>query len=115
MVQEEKNDWEWVQKVQKGETEAFEVLVIRYENQIFNLLYRWLGNYDEASEVSQEVFLSAFRSIKQFRGDSSFSTWIYRISINQAKNRRKNLNPSGRMVPLHDGDLGGGSKRNLLF
>jgi len=105
MVQEEKNDWQWVQKVQKGETEAFEVLVIRYENQIFNLLYRWLGNYDEASDVAQEVFLSAFRSIKQFRGDSSFSTWIYRISINHAKNRKRSLNPSQhRTVPLGDGN-----------
>ncbi|HEX9757312.1 MAG TPA: sigma-70 family RNA polymerase sigma factor [Nitrospiria bacterium] len=109
MVQEEKNDWEWVQRVQNGETEAFEALVIRYGHRIFNLLYRWLGNYDEASEVAQEVFLSAFRAIKQFRGDSSFSTWIYRISINQAKNRKKKLKPDWQRIALaHGGPEEGG-------
>lgn len=101
MDHEGKSDWAWVQKVQGGETEAFEVLVHRHEKTIFNLLYRWLGDYNEAADVAQEVFLSAYRSIKSFRGESSFSTWLYRIAINQAKNRRKSLTTSQqRMVPL---------------
>jgi len=101
MDHEEKNDWEWVQKVQGGETETFEILVHRHEQKIFNLLYRWLGDYHEAEEVAQEVFISAYRSIKRFRGDSSFSTWLYQIAINHAKNRRKSqATTQHRMVSL---------------
>lgn len=91
MVHEERSDWECVQKVQGGDADAFETLVRRHEKKIFNLLYRWLGDYDEAAEVAQEVFLSAFRAIKRFRGDSSFATWLYRIGVNHAKNRQKSL------------------------
>ena len=91
MVHEERSDWECVQKVQGGDVDAFETLVRRHEKKIFNLLYRWLGDYDEAAEVAQEVFLSAFRAIKRFRGDSSFATWLYRIGVNHAKNRQKSL------------------------
>jgi RNA polymerase sigma-70 factor (ECF subfamily) len=105
MNYEGKSDWEWVQRVQGGETEAFEVLVRRHEKTIFNLLYRWLGDYNEAADAAQEVFLSAYRSIKIFRGESSFSTWLYRIAINQAKNRRKSLTTSQQhMVPLEATD-----------
>ena len=91
MVHEERSDWECVQKVQGGDADAFETLVRRHEKKIFNLLYRWLGDYDEAADVAQEVFLSAFRAIKRFRGDSSFATWLYRIGVNHAKNRQKSL------------------------
>jgi RNA polymerase sigma-70 factor (ECF subfamily) len=105
MEHEGKSDWDWVQKVQRGETESFEVLVQRHEKKIFNLVYRWLGDYHEAADAAQEVFLSAYRSIKSFRGESSFSTWLYRIAINQAKNRRKSLITSHqRMVPLETPD-----------
>ncbi len=91
MVHEERSDWECVQKVQRGDADAFETLVRRHEKKIFNLLYRWLGDYDEAADVAQEVFLATFRAIKQFRGDSSFATWLYRIGVNHAKNRQKSL------------------------
>lgn len=116
MDHEGKNDWEWVRKVQGGETESFEVLVQRHEKTIFNLLYRWLGDYHEAADTAQEVFLSAFRSIKGFRGESSFSTWLYRIAINQAKNRRKSLTISQqRMMPLEvpDPEGDGGPMESL--
>jgi RNA polymerase sigma-70 factor (ECF subfamily) len=108
MDQEEKNDGEWVRRVQQGETEAFDVLVRRHEKTIFNLLYRWLGNYDEAAETAQEVFLSAYRSIRKFRGDSKFSTWLYRIAVNHAKNRQKGLSASShRLTPLESADPDG--------
>jgi len=108
MDHEEKNDGEWVRRVQGGETEAFEVLVRRHEKSIFNLLYRWLGDYDEAAETAQEVFLSAYRSIRNFRGDSKFSTWLYRIAVNHAKNRQKGLGASRRrMTPLESADPDG--------
>ena len=111
MNQGEDSDLETVQKVQAGDTDAFEVLIRRHEKKIFNLIYRWLGNYDDTAEVAQEVFLSAYRAIKKFRGESSFSTWLYRIAVNHAKNRRKTLTVSQQhMVPLEvndpDGDGG---------
>src|SRR5512145_2057336 len=83
------SDAECVRRLQRGDTEAFAVLVERHQRSIFNLLYRMLGDYDDAAEVSQEAFLSAYRSIKSFRGDSSFSTWLYRIAVNHANTRRK--------------------------
>ena len=85
-------DAECVRRVQQGDTDSFEVLVRRHQKAIFNLVYRLLGNYDEAAEVAQEVFLSAFKSIHQFRGEANFSTWLYRIGLNHASTRRKSLN-----------------------
>ena len=111
MNHEDQSDQDCVRRVQAGETDAFEALIRRHEKRVFNLLYRWLGNYDDAAEAAQEVFLSAYRSIGKFRGDAGFSTWLYRIAINHAKDRRKSLNISRqRHVPLEvagpDGDGG---------
>ena len=87
----EGTDWDWVQQVQNGKTDAFEILIQRHQKRIFNLLYRWLWNVDEASDTAQEIFLSAYRTIQEFRGDALFSTWLYRIAIHQAITRRKRL------------------------
>jgi len=94
-------DAECVRRVQQGDTDSFEILVRRHQRTIFNLVYRLLGDYDEAAEVAQEVFLSAYKSIGQFRGDANFSTWLYRIGLNHASTRRKSLNNTQqRHVPL---------------
>jgi RNA polymerase sigma-70 factor, ECF subfamily len=85
------SDAECVRRLHRGEREVFEVLVRRYQKRIFNLIYRVVGDYEEAAEVSQEVFLAAYRSVRQFRGDASFSTWLYRIAINHASTRRKSM------------------------
>ncbi|MGH7845846.1 MAG: RNA polymerase sigma factor [Candidatus Binatia bacterium] len=85
------SDLECVQRLRRGEIDVFEVLVRRYQKTIFNLVYRVLGDYEEAAEISQEVFLSAYRSIRQFRGDASFSTWLYRIALNHASTQRKTM------------------------
>jgi RNA polymerase sigma-70 factor (ECF subfamily) len=101
MLAEGIGDAECVRRVQQGDTDSFEVLVRRHQKAIFNLVYRLLGNYDEAAEVAQEVFLSAFKSIHQFRGESNFSTWLYRIGLNHASTRRKSLHSSQqRHIPL---------------
>jgi RNA polymerase sigma-70 factor, ECF subfamily len=92
MVSAAISDAECVQNLQRGQTDAFEILIRRHEKTIFNLVYRMLGDYDEAAEVSQEAFLSAYRAIGTFRGDSNFSTWLYRIALNHATTRRKSLN-----------------------
>ena len=85
---------------------AFEILVRRHEKAIFNLVYRMLGNYDDAAETAQEVFLSAYRAIGQFRGESNFSTWLYRIALNHATTRRKSTNlRQKRLVPIDGSDM----------
>jgi RNA polymerase sigma-70 factor (ECF subfamily) len=101
MVSDGISDAECVRRLQRGETEAFEILVRRHEKTIFNLVYRMLGDYDEAAEISQEVFLSAFRAVGQFRGEANFSTWLYRIALNHASTRRKSLGArQQRMLPI---------------
>jgi RNA polymerase sigma-70 factor (ECF subfamily) len=103
MVVDGISDAECVRRLQHGETEAFEILVRRHEKTIFNLVYRMLGDYDEAAEISQEVFLSAFRAVGQFRGEANFSTWLYRIALNHASTRRKSLGTrQQRMLPLEN-------------
>ncbi len=89
MVSSDISDAECVRRLQQGDTEAFAGLVERHQKAIFNLVFRMLGNHDDAAEVSQEAFLSAFRYIKSFRGEASFSTWLYRIAVNHANTRRK--------------------------
>jgi len=103
MVSDSISDAEYVRRLQQGETDAFEMLVRRHEKTIFNLVYRMLGDYDEAAETSQEVFLSAYRAIDRFRGDANFSTWLYRIALNHTSTRRKSLNRhQQRNVSLDD-------------
>ena len=95
-----------VRRLQRGDVDAFEILVRRHEKTIFNLLYRMLGDYDDAAETSQEVFLSAYRAIGQFRGEANFSTWLYRIALNHATTRRKSLSlRHKRLVPLDNTDM----------
>ena len=114
MVSESISDADCVRRIiQRGETDAFEILVRRHEKTIFNLVYRMLGDYDDAAEVSQEVFLSAYRAIGQFRGDANFSTWLYRIALNHATTRRRSMSsrqqktvPIDDMEPLSDPELG---------
>ncbi len=84
-------DFQLVFSCQKGETDAFEALVEKYQKKMLNLAYRMIGDYDEACEVVQDSFLSAYRSIKKFRGEARFSTWLYRIVMNLSKNRRKQI------------------------
>ena len=92
MMSDSISDADYVQRLQRGQTDAFEALIRRHEKTIFNLVYRMLGDYDEAAETCQEVFLSAYRAIGTFRGDANFSTWLYRIALNHASTRRKSIN-----------------------
>jgi len=84
-------DIEYVVLCQKGDTEAFDVLVERHQKKMLNIAYRMMGDYDEACDVTQEAFLAAYKSIKKFKTEAKFSTWLYRIVVNQSKNRLKQL------------------------
>jgi RNA polymerase sigma-70 factor (ECF subfamily) len=106
MASESISDAACVRRLQRGDVDAFEILVRRHEKTIFNLVYRMLGDYDDAAETSQEVFLSAYRAIGQFRGDANFSTWLYRIAVNHATTRRKSTNSrQKRLVTLDTTDM----------
>ncbi len=79
----------WIRSSQRGDVRAFNHLVLKWEQPIFNLCLRMMGNPDEASEVCQEVFFAAFRAIRKFRQDARFSTWLYRIAANRCLTRIK--------------------------
>jgi len=84
-------DFEIVARCRKGDIEAFGILVEKYQKKMLNIAYRMIGDYQEACEATQEAFLSAYRAIKKFRGEASFSTWMTGILLNQAKNRLKQI------------------------
>jgi RNA polymerase sigma-70 factor, ECF subfamily len=73
---------------QRGEREAFDELVLRYQRDIYRLCYRYVNNHEDANDLAQDVFLKAYKAIGGFRGDSSFSTWLYRIAVNTCLNFR---------------------------
>jgi RNA polymerase sigma-70 factor (ECF subfamily) len=83
------DDREVVRRVQAGETEAFEVLVEKYKRKTFRLAYGVLRDQEEALDVSQEAFVKAYRSLPKFKGDSAFYTWLFRITMNLALDRRR--------------------------
>ena len=86
---------------------AYEELIERYEQQIFGMVYRLLGNQSDASDVVQEVFLKVFRGVSTFREQSSLRTWIYRIAVNEANNHRRWFVRHCRMeVPLEENPPG---------
>ena len=84
-------DLEFVLLCKRGDVDAFEVLVERYQKRMLNIAYRITDSYEDACEVVQEAFLSAFKSIKNFRGEAKFSTWLTGITINHARNRLKQI------------------------
>ena len=90
-----------VERVQQGDKSAFDILVLKYQSKIIQLVNRYVHDPDEAMDVAQEAFIKAYRAIGRFRGDSAFYTWIYRIAINTAKNH---LVASGRRPPAGDID-----------
>ncbi|HRF61984.1 MAG TPA: RNA polymerase sigma factor RpoE [Candidatus Competibacter sp.] len=79
-------DRDLVQRVQKGDKSAFDLLVRKYQYKIIKLISRYVHDPNEALDVSQEAFLKAYRALPGFRGESAFYTWLYRIAINTAKN-----------------------------
>lgn len=77
-------DWAIVQRVQNGEVSAFNQLVHKYRQPLFSIIYNMTGNREDATDIAQDVFIKAFQSIKKFRGQASFYTWLYRIAVNSS-------------------------------
>lgn len=94
-------DLELVRRVQAGDKKAFDVLVLKYQQKVVNLVNRYMHDQDLSMDVAQEAFIKAYRGLKNFRGDSAFYTWLYRIAINTAKNHLVSKN---RRMPATDID-----------
>lgn len=89
-------DQQLVERVQRGDKAAFDLLVSKYQRKIFRLLSRLIRDAAEVEDVAQEAFIKAYRALPNFRGESAFYTWLYRIAINTAKNH---LVSQGRRAP----------------
>jgi RNA polymerase sigma-70 factor, ECF subfamily len=86
----EPQESEWINAFLAGDEKAFDALVLRYQDRIFNLCYRMLGgDYEEARDAAQEVFVKSYRSLNGFRFRSSFATWLHTIAVNTCKNKVK--------------------------
>ena len=93
-------DQQLVARAQRGDKQAFELLVMKYQRKLGRLLSRWVRDPAEVEDVTQEAFIKAYRALPSFRGESAFYTWLYRIAINTAKNYLVAL---GRRAPTTTG------------
>jgi RNA polymerase sigma-70 factor, ECF subfamily len=102
------DDRDAVLACQRGEREAFDRLVERYQRDVYRLCYRYVNNHDDANDMAQEVFLKAYRALGRFRGESTFSTWLYRIAVNTCLSFRSSRKPPAEEVTeaLPDGSPG---------
>ncbi len=82
-------DIETIEKVLKGDTEAFSEIIKKYQNMIFRYVYSKFYNYDEAQDITQDIFIMAIEALNSFRRESKFSTWLYSIMVNYCKNYHK--------------------------
>ena len=82
-----------LKRCRKGDLKAYDILMQKYEKKVYNLCYRMVNNAEDAADLAQEVFLKAYRALTDFRGQSAFSTWLYRIAVNacrdELRKRRK--------------------------
>ncbi|MFM4901493.1 RNA polymerase sigma factor RpoE [Aeromonas hydrophila] len=92
-------DEQLVERVQRGDKNAFNLLVKKYQHKVVNLVARYVNNPGDVPDVAQEAFIKAYRALPTFRGESAFYTWLYRIAVNTAKNY---LTSQGRRPPSSD-------------
>ncbi len=98
------SDQQLVERVQAGDKQAFNLLVLKYQHKIAGLVSRFIHDADEVQDVTQEAFIKAYKALANFRGDSQFYTWLYRIAINTAKNYlvARKRRPPGSDVDVAD-------------
>lgn len=124
-MSEQKVDQKLVERVQRGDKNAFNLLVTKYQHKVANLVSRYIKNQSDVPDVVQEAFIKAYRALPNFRGESAFYTWLYRIAVNSAKNHlvAGNRKPPGTDVEIEDAEIydeGGALRENaspekLLF
>lgn len=105
---------EIIEKCRKGDRDAFNELVIKYQKQVFNIAYGMLSDYEDASDAAQEVFVKVYRSIAAFKGQSSFTTWLYRICANVCNDALRKRQRRGVSVSLDSTDNEKGVAADLV-
>lgn len=95
------SDQQLVERVQRGDKNAFNLLVLKYQSKVISLISRYVRNQADVTDVAQEAFIKAYRALPNFRGESAFYTWLYRMAVNTAKNY---LVSQGRRAPANDVD-----------
>lgn len=105
-MSEQKIDQALVERVQKGDKNAFNLLVTKYQQRVANLVSRYIKNHSDVQDVVQEAFIKAYRALPNFRGDSAFYTWLFRIAVNCAKNHlvASNRKPSSSDLDVEDAE-----------
>lgn len=100
-------DQQLVERVQKGDKRAFDLLVLKYQHKIFAVISRFIRDHAEVQDVAQDAFIKAYRALPNFRGESAFYTWMYRIAINTAKNYlvARNRRPPASDVDMEDAEF----------
>lgn len=96
------DDYQLIQSIKNGEHRAYAILVDRYKDLVYTLAYRMVRNREEAEEVAQDSFVKVYKSLDKFKGDSKFSTWIYRIAYNTSLDRIKKNKKHYNDVPIND-------------
>lgn len=106
-MSESVSDNELVVRVQRGDKAAFDLLVMKYQNKVASLVGRYLREPADVADVCQEAFIKAYRGLGNFRGDSAFYTWLYRIAVNAAVNHiaTRNRRPQGSSLDAEDNGL----------
>ena len=107
MSKKEPTDKQLVERVKRGDKRAFDLLILKYQHKIISLVGRYLRDQDEVQDVTQESFIKAYRALPNFRGDSAFYTWLYRIAINTAKNQlvSRSRRPPDTDIDADDGEF----------
>ena len=95
-------DKEIIERVKNGDKKAYDLLVLKYQQRVINLISRFIKNHADALDVSQETFIKAYKALPNFRGESAFYTWLYRIAVNTAKNH---LTVQSRKITKSDYDV----------
>ncbi|WP_286234875.1 RNA polymerase sigma factor RpoE [Thalassotalea sediminis] len=100
-------DQELVERVQRGDKNAYNLLVTKYQNKVANLVSRYVRNHSDVPDIVQEAFIKAYRALPNFRGESAFYTWLYRIAVNCAKNHMvaSGRKPPGTDVEIEDAEI----------
>ncbi len=101
-MSEQNVDQKLVERVQRGDKNAYNLLVTKYQSKVANLVTRYVKNHSDVPDITQEAFIKAYRALPNFRGDSAFYTWLYRIAVNCAKNH---MVASGRKPPGSDVEI----------
>src|SRR5262245_34090958 len=83
------SDRDLVARAQRGDRFAFDQLVLRHQDRVFNAVFRFCGNHEDACDITQRAFILAYRKMSEFKGDAAFSTWMYRIAFNQSVSFRR--------------------------